>query len=56
MQSSKIDFITKNNNLIKFALSSSQEFPNILCEFLVSEYEIEGNIDNRVSFQIDVNI
>jgi CheY-like chemotaxis protein/signal transduction histidine kinase len=53
MQSSKIDFINKNNNLIRFALSSSQEFPDILCEFLVNEYELEAVILTRV---IDKNI
>ena len=48
MQSSKIDFITKYNDLIRFALSSSQEFPNNLCEFLVNEYEIEAAVLARV--------
>ncbi len=48
MQSSKIDFITKNNDLIKFALSSSQEFPDNLCEYLVSEFEIEAAVLTRV--------
>jgi len=52
MQSSKLDFITKNNDLIKFALSSSKEFPNNLCEFLVSEYEIDAAVLTRV---VDTN-
>lgn len=44
MQSSKIDFISKYNNLVQSALSSSQEFPNILCEFVSEEYEIEATV------------
>ena len=44
MQSSKIEFIKKYNDLIKFALSSSKEFPDSLCEFLVNEYEIEATV------------
>jgi len=48
MQSSKIDFINKNNDLIKFALSSSQEFPDNLCEYVVSEFEIEVAVLTRV--------
>ena len=42
MQSSKIDFISKYNNLIKIALSSSLEFPDGLCDFLVNEYEFDS--------------
>lgn len=42
MQSSKIDFIAKYNDLVQFALSASVEFPNSLCEFLVNEYEFEA--------------
>ena len=53
MQSSKIDYIKKYNELIRFALSSSQEFPNNLCEFLVSEYDIEAAVLTRV---VDNNI
>ena len=53
MQSSKIDYIKKYNDLIRFALSSSQEFPNNLCEFLVSEYDIEAAVLTRV---VDNNI
>lgn len=55
MQSSKIDYIKKYNDLIRFALSSSQEFPNNLCEFLVIEYEIEAAVLIRVvdnSFEV----
>jgi CheY-like chemotaxis protein/signal transduction histidine kinase len=44
MQSSKIDFILKYNDLIQFALSSSHEFPNVLCEFVSEEYDIEAAV------------
>ena len=42
MQSSKIEFISKYNKLVQFALSSSQDFPNSLCEFVTDEYEFEA--------------
>ncbi|GAB4300191.1 MAG: hypothetical protein Kow0098_27320 [Ignavibacteriaceae bacterium] len=42
MLSSKIDFITKYNSLVNFALKSSEEFPTNLCEFLVEEYELQS--------------
>jgi len=44
MQSSKIEFISKYNNLVQFALSSSQDFPNSLCEFVSEEYEFEATV------------
>ncbi|MBT8378543.1 MAG: response regulator [Ignavibacteria bacterium] len=44
MQSAKIDFISKYNNLVQFALSSSQDFPNNLCEFIAEEYEFEAAV------------
>ena len=42
MLSSKIDFISKYNNLAHYALSSAKEFPDNLCDYLVSEYELEA--------------
>jgi CheY-like chemotaxis protein/two-component sensor histidine kinase len=42
MKSAKIDFLSKYNDLINSALSSSTEFPNDLCEFLIKEYEFEA--------------
>ena len=42
MQSSKIDFISKYNDLINYALSASSEFPESLCEYLVSEFEFDA--------------
>jgi CheY-like chemotaxis protein/signal transduction histidine kinase len=42
MQSSKIEFLTKYNSLLKQALDSSKYMPDNLCEFLVSEYELQA--------------
>lgn len=42
MLSSKINFIANYNNLIDYALSASREFPDNLCDYLVSELEIEA--------------
>lgn len=40
MQSSKIENLSAYNKLIKTALKASYDFPEILCDFLVSEYEV----------------
>ncbi|MCU0332369.1 MAG: response regulator [Ignavibacteriaceae bacterium] len=42
MQSSQIDFISKYNNIIQYALSAAKEFPDNLCDYLVNEYEFEA--------------
>ncbi len=42
MLSSKLDFIAKYNNLINIALTASGEFPENLCEYLVSEFDLEA--------------
>ena len=49
MQSSKIDFLSKYNSLIESALTSADEFPNDLCEFLVNEYELEAVVLTRIT-------
>ncbi len=49
MQSSKIDFISKYNSLIKIALSSSLEFPDELCDFLANEYEFDSVVLVKVN-------
>ena len=49
MKSAKIDSLSKYNNLINSALSSSNEFPNDLCEFLVKEYELEAVVLTRLT-------
>lgn len=42
MQSLKIDFLGKYNELIQAALRSSADFPGKLCDFLVKEFELEA--------------
>ena len=42
MLSSKIDFISKYNNIVQYALSAAKEFPDNLCDYLVNEYEFEA--------------
>ena len=42
MQSAKIEFLTKYNDLINIALKSQQDFPDIISDYLVSEYELEA--------------
>ena len=42
MQSLKIDFLGKYNELIQAAIRSSADFPGKLCDFLVKEFELEA--------------
>ena len=42
MQSSKIDFFGKYNELIQTALQSSADFPSRLCDFVIKEFELEA--------------
>ncbi len=42
MQSSKIEFLAKNNELLKLAIETSQNLPDKICELLVSEYELQA--------------
>jgi hypothetical protein len=42
MQSSKIDFISKFNDLVQYALSAAKEFPYNLCDYIVNECEFEA--------------
>jgi len=44
MQSSKIDSISKYNNIVQYALSAAKEFPDNLCDYLVAEYELEATV------------
>lgn len=48
MLSSKIDLISKYNNIVQYALSSAKEFPDNLCDYLVTEYELEAAVLLRV--------
>lgn len=49
MQSSKIDFVAKYNNLVNSALIFSEEFPSALCDFIASEFDLEAALLLRVS-------
>lgn len=49
MQSSKIDFIGKYNNLIISALLYSDEFPSSLCDFISNEFELEAAVLFKVT-------
>jgi CheY-like chemotaxis protein len=42
MQSAKIEILNKYNDLINIALKSQQDFPDIVSDYLVSEYELEA--------------
>ena len=42
MQSSKIDFLGKYNELIITAINSTADFPGKLCDFIVKEFELEA--------------
>lgn len=42
MQSSKIDFFGKYNELVQTALQSSADFPSRLCDFVIKEFELEA--------------
>ena len=42
MQSLKIDFLGKYNELIQSAIQSSADFPNKLCDFIIKEFELEA--------------
>lgn len=51
MQSSKIDLIAKVNELLQAALKPSNNFPDIICEFLVKELEF----NSAVIFRYNIN-
>lgn len=42
MQSIKIDFLGKYNELIQYAVRSAADFPSKLCDFLIKEFELEA--------------
>src|SRR5690606_17640647 len=42
MQSSKIDFLTKYNELLTSALNASNEFPDKLSEYIVEEFDFQA--------------
>jgi CheY-like chemotaxis protein/signal transduction histidine kinase len=49
MQSSKIDFLGKYNDLVLSATRSSADFPNTLCDFITNEFELEAAAIFKVS-------
>ncbi|HEX9251382.1 MAG TPA: histidine kinase dimerization/phospho-acceptor domain-containing protein, partial [Ignavibacteriaceae bacterium] len=49
MQSSKIDFLGKYNELLQTAIQSSADFPNKLCDFIIKEFELEATAIFKVS-------
>ncbi|HVO74180.1 MAG TPA: response regulator [Ignavibacteriaceae bacterium] len=42
MQSAKLDFLNKYNELISLAVKGSQEFPDSLCEYICLEYDLQA--------------
>lgn len=49
MQSSKIDFLSKYNEILNLAVTSSADFPSKLCEFLTSEFELDAAVLFKVN-------
>lgn len=49
MQSSKIDFLSKYNEILNLAVTSSTDFPSKLCEFLTSEFELDAAVLFKVN-------
>ena len=49
MQSSKIESLTRYNDLLNLAVKSPQDFPRTLCEFLVSELELQAAVLFRIT-------
>ncbi len=49
MQSSKIDFLTKYNFLVKQAITAAHDLPSNLCEFLLNEYELQAALLFKVN-------
>jgi len=48
MQSSKIDSLSKYNDLVISALKASPEFPDAICEYLVNEFEFQASVFFKV--------
>jgi CheY-like chemotaxis protein len=42
MLGSNIDFISKYNNVVTYALSAAKEFPDNLCDYLANEFALEA--------------
>lgn len=48
MQSSKIEFLLKYNDLLKSAINNKADFPENLCEFIVNDYDLYAAVLFRV--------
>lgn len=48
MQSSKIEFLKRYDNLIRLASKGSQEFPSSLCDYILSDQEFEACVLFRI--------
>lgn len=55
MQSSKIESLKRYNDLINLATIASPEFPESLCEFLVSELELQAVVVFKVNEEDGLN-
>ena len=42
MQISKLELLNKYNELLQSAVASSQNLPDLICEFIVSEFDYEA--------------
>jgi len=49
MQSSKIEFLLRYNELLNSSLKAIPNFPDDLCEFLIAEYELQAAVLFRVA-------
>ncbi|MBK7629410.1 MAG: response regulator [Ignavibacteriales bacterium] len=56
MQSSKIDFLGKYNELIQTAIRSSVDFPTKLCDFIVKEFELEAAVLFKVTNNYNLEV
>jgi CheY-like chemotaxis protein len=56
MQSSKIDSLSKYNDLVKAALKASPEFPDFVCEYLVNEFEFQSAVLFKVIDGTSLNV
>ena len=56
MQSSKIELLIKYNDLIDSAFKASSDFPEKLCEMLVSEYEVEAVVLFKITEDKSLNV
>jgi CheY-like chemotaxis protein/two-component sensor histidine kinase len=56
MQSSKMDFLGKYNELVQSATRSSADFPNVLCDFIANEFEFEAAVIFKINNNKNLNL